>query len=117
MPSLSRTASLAVEVAVQALLLRKQHPSMPAVEVLDEAMLSRHGRWIDFGEIGLPPAPFALLVAEAFDGGMLPCDWVGLLRSRSHPRLRPVLMEVWANEVWPKFVVRYSLYRGGITES
>lgn len=104
--------SPAIDIAARALLLRRQEPALPALQVLDLVMRGRHGRWIDFGDMGLPPAPFALLVAEAFDGGMLPCDWVGLLRSRSHPRIRPVLMEIWADEVWPKFLVRYSLYRG-----
>ncbi len=49
---------------------------------------------MDFGDLAFPPAPFALIVAEAFDSGLLPCDWVGLLRSKSHPRIKPVLMEI-----------------------
>ena len=102
----------AVDIAARALLLRRQEPQLPALQVLDEVMRGRHGSWIDFADLAFPPAPFALIVAEAFDGGMLPCDWVGLLHGRSHLWIKPVLMEIWVDEVWPKFLVRYSLYRG-----
>jgi len=74
-------------------------------------MRGHSGRWIDFGELALPPAPFALLVAEAYDTGMLPCDWVGLLRPGSPQRVRELLLQIWAEEVWLKFRVRYSMYR------
>jgi hypothetical protein len=37
-------------------------------------------------------------------------DWAGLWRTNSHPRLRPLLRQIWASEVWPMFEVRYSLY-------
>ena len=73
-------------------------------------MRGRYGWRIDFGGLALPPAPLALLVAEALDGGMLASDWAGLWRATSNPKLRPLLLDIWADEVWPKFVVRYSLY-------
>lgn len=104
------SVSPAVQVVASARLLRKVQPELPALELLDRSMRGRHGRRIDFGDLATPPSPFALIVAEAFDGGMRPCDWAGLLQSRSHPRILEVLMEVWWNEVWPKFVVRYSQY-------
>lgn len=109
--------SLAVDIGARALLLRRQVPRLSAVQVLDEVMHGHHGRWIDFGELALPPAPFALLVAEAFDTGMLPCDWAGLMRRGSPPRVREVLLQIWADEVWPKFRVRYSLYRVEATDA
>ena len=40
---------------------------------------------------------------------MPPSDWAGLWRG-GHPNARPFLLKLWADEVWPKFVVRYSLY-------
>jgi hypothetical protein len=104
--------SPAVEIAVKALMLRRRDPTCPALLVMDEAMRGHHGRFIDFGDIARPPAPFGLLVAEAFDGGMLPCDWVGLLAGKSHPKLPAVLNDIWVHEIWPKVIVRYSLYRG-----
>lgn len=104
--------SPAVDIVARALLLlRRQEPRLPAVQVLDEVMRGRSGRWIDFRDLAIPPEPFALLVAEAFDAGMLPCDWAGLLRPGCPLRVRELLLQIWANEVWPKFRVRYSLYR------
>lgn len=100
-----------IAIVARALLLRRQEPGLSALEVLDQALQGHHGRFIDFGDIARPPAPFGLLMAEAFDRGMLPCDWVGLLASQSHPKLETVLHQIWADEVWPQFLVRYSLYR------
>ena len=100
----------AVEVAVNALLLRKSRPDLPALEVLDHAMHGRYGRRIDFGDLATPPTPFAMLVVDALDGGMPLCDWEGLWRCDWEGKVRPFLLKVWAEEVWPKFLVRYSLY-------
>lgn len=106
--------SFAVEIVSTALLLRKAQPQLPAIELLDRAMRGRYGRSIDFGEFAVPPSPFAYLVAEALDGGMQRSDWEGLWRSgqrpNGHPKVRPFLLQVWAEDVWPKFIVRYSLY-------
>ena len=99
-----------VEVVAEALLFRRQQPLFPALDVLDQAMRGRYGQRIDFGDLATPPAPFAMLVVEALDGGMPRCDWEGLWRCSSEGKVRPFLLKVWAEEVWPKFVVRYSLY-------
>lgn len=93
----SAPVSPAIDVVTQALLMRKVHLSLPAVEVLDRIMRGRHGKRIDFSDLAMPPAPFALLVAEAFDGEMLPSDWVGLWQNNGHPKLRPLLLELWAD--------------------
>ncbi len=103
--------SPAVEIVAETLVLRRRRPEAPAMDVLDQIMHGRHGRYIDFGELALPITPFSLVVAEALDTGMLARDWAGLWTGNSSPRLRPFLRELWAAEVWPKFVVRYSLYR------
>ena len=97
----------AVEVVATALLLRRTQPELPAVAVLDQAMQGRIGRRVDFGSLASIPSPFALLVAEAFDGGMLPSDWEGLWRFNPQARLRKLLSDIWAYEVWPKFAARY----------
>lgn len=102
--------TVAVEIVVEALLLRKAHPSWSAMDVLDQAMRTRYGRRIDFGDLAKPPAPFAMLVADALDTGMLASDWEGLWQFNSHGKVRPFLLQLFADEVWPKFVVRYSLY-------
>ncbi len=91
--------SPAVEVAASARLLRKSQPELPALAVLDQSMRGHHGRRIDSGGLATPPSPFALVVAEAFDGGMHLCNLTGLLQCRSHPRIPGMLMEIWWNEV------------------
>jgi hypothetical protein len=102
------TVSPAVEIVAEALVLRNTRPDLPALDVLDQVMRSRYGRKVDFGELATPPSPFSLLIADALDC-MPPSDWAGLWRC-GHPNARPFLLKLWADEVWPKFVVRYSLY-------
>ena len=104
------SANLAVVIVAESRSLRNSQPSLPAVEVLDHVMPGRYGRRIDFGELASPPSPFSLLVAEALDGGMLASDWAGLWRCNSHLKVRAALTQIWADDVWPKFVVRYGLY-------
>ena len=101
----------AVVIVAEARTLRNSQPVLPAGQVLDHVMRGRYGRRIDFGVLATPPSPFALLVAEAFDGGMLASDWASLWRCNSHPKVRATLLQIWTDEVWPRFVVRYSLYR------
>ncbi|MES2787203.1 MAG: hypothetical protein V4684_17185 [Pseudomonadota bacterium] len=98
----------AVEVVATALLLRRSQPGLPAIEVLDQAMRDWIGRRVDFGDLATIPNPFAMLIAEAFEGGMLPSDWEGMWRFNPSPRLRCLLSDIWAYEVWPKFAARYS---------
>lgn len=105
----------AIAIVAEARVLRRAEPQMTVLDVLDQVMRGRTGRPVEFGELATPPAPFALLVAEAFDGGMLPSDWVGLWCGNSHPRIRAFLLQLWADEVWPQFIVRYSLYQGSAT--
>jgi hypothetical protein len=108
---LGRNAPLSVAIVAETLVLRRHQPGVPALDVLDQVMRGRHGRYIDFGDLALPITPFSLVVAEALDTGMLASDWAGLWTGNTHPRLRSFLRELWTAEVWPKFVVRYSLYR------
>ena len=107
----ARSVPLSVAIVAESLLLRRQHPDAPALDVLDEVMRGRHGQHIDFGDLALPVTPFSLVLAEALDTGMPASDWAGLWNCNGHPRVRPFLRELWTAEVWPKFVVRYSLYR------
>jgi hypothetical protein len=102
--------SIAVKIVVEALTLRKEQPQLPAVEVLDHVMRGHFGSQINFDDLATPPAPFALLIAEAFDRGMQASDWAGLWRGNEHPQIRPYLLSVWRDEIWPIFMVRYSLY-------
>jgi hypothetical protein len=48
------------------------------------------------------------MVAEAFDRGMSVDDWALMTGSRADPQLRTALLGIYASEVWPRFVQRYS---------
>lgn len=99
----------AVAIVAEALVLRRAQPALPVLDVLDHVMRGRYGRRIEFGELATPPAPFAYLLAEAFDC-MPRSDWEGVWRCNGHNNVRPFLLKVMAEEVRPQFVVRYSLY-------
>ena len=104
------TTSTAVTTVVEALLMRKAHPAWLAIDVLDQVMRGRNGNAIEFGDLAKPPAPFAMLVADAFDRGMLASDWEGPWQYNSHGEVRPFLLKLFADEVWPKFRVRYGQF-------
>lgn len=94
-----------------ALALRRSHPVAPPLDVLDLVMQGRCAVPADFGADGLPPAPFALLVADALDSAMTPEEWRVWTAHDADPRLRAGLLEIWRAEVWPRFVSRFDLLR------
>jgi hypothetical protein len=69
------STSEAHKIATEAVALRRSHAHAPALDVLDLVMTDRHHRVYEFGDLALPPAPFALVVAEAFDRGMTVDEW------------------------------------------
>jgi hypothetical protein len=85
-----------------ALALRASHPNAPALDVLDVVFAGG-----PLPPMPLPPEPFALLVAEAFDLGMHHHDWAVLMRPEGDPRVHVALLAIWRDEVWPLFVARY----------
>lgn len=99
----------AAAIVAEALALRRSHPQVPVVDVLDLVMKGRHGPALDFGPDGLPPAEFALIVAEAFDSGMTPGEWRAWTGSGADPKLREGMLAIWRSEVWPRFVDRFAL--------
>jgi hypothetical protein len=56
-----------------------------------------------------PPAPFALVIAEAFDRGTNIDDWARRSVPGADPTLRAVALSIWSAEVWPRFLERFSL--------
>jgi len=64
----------------------------------------------DFGVDGMPPAPFALLVADALDSTMTPGEWRVWTAPDAAPRLRAGLLEIWRAKVWPRFISRFGLW-------
>ena len=89
--------------------LRRSRVDAPALDVLDLVMKDRRRQLPDFGDLALPPAPFALTVAEAFDRGMSVDDWALMTGSLADPTLRTAVLGIFASEVWPRFVQRYGL--------
>jgi len=105
----------AESVIKQALHLRRHYPKATALEVLDEVMEGRHGAALDFTEdsphpTALHPTPFGQLIVAAFDRGMEPQDWTGLLGEGSDPRAHDDLLRIHASYVLPRFAARYSLW-------
>lgn len=101
--------SQVMAIVSAALALRSSHPAAPALDVLDLVMRGRRAVPADFGVDGLPPGPFALLVADALDTAMTAGEWRAWTAPDADPRLRAGLLEIWRAEVWPRFVARFGL--------
>jgi len=101
--------SIGMAIVHEALALRESHAHAPASDILDLVMQGRQYRLVDFGEHMLPPAPFALLVAEAVGDRMSPTEWEAFTGPRADAHLRATLQLQYALNVWPKFLERYSV--------
>lgn len=86
--------------------MRLRHPKASAREILDEVIRAHRGAPLVFGAV-LPTSPFGLLVAEAFDAGMGPRQWVDLSKDPDRS-LHVFLHETWETEVWPNFLEAYA---------
>ena len=98
---------IALAIVNEALALRTSHGHASAQDVLDLVMQGRQNRLLDFGEQMLPPAPFALLVAEAMGDHMSPAEWEAFTGPKADANLRSTLQLQFALNVWPKFLQRY----------
>lgn len=103
------TNALAIDIASRALALRQSHPWAPALDLLDLVMRGHEGTQLEFGPAGMPPERFALIVAEAFDAFMTPLEWASFTHAQADPLFRAGVLQIWVNEIWPRFVARYSL--------
>jgi hypothetical protein len=92
----------------ECLALRQSHPHAPALDALDLVMQGRQHRHYDLGQTAIPPSPFALVVAAAFDC-MSVNEWIAFTGPNADPNGRAHLQVLWFLEVWPKFLKRYSL--------
>lgn len=101
--------TVATAIVAEALALRASHAHAPALDVLDLVMRGRHERLIDFDDDMVPPAPFALLVAEAMGDVMSAADWLAATGPKADPHLRATLQLQYALNVWPQFLMRYRL--------
>lgn len=102
------SAAEAQKLVAEVLTVRRSHPHAPALDVLDLVMKGRH-QLPDIDDIALPPAPFALVVAEAFDRCFAKDEWARWTIPPADPALSAAMLFAWRTEVWPKFVERYSL--------
>jgi hypothetical protein len=100
---------IAQAIVSEALALRTSHAHAPAAGVLDLVMQGRQYRLVDFGDHMLPPAPFALLVAEAMGDRMSADEWQAFTGPKADAHLRATLQLQYALNVWPKFLERYSV--------
>lgn len=101
--------AVAAAIVAEALALRASHPHAPPLDVLDLVMRGRRDRLIDFDDHMVPPAPFALLVAEAMGDVMSAAEWLAATGPKADPHLRATLQLQYALNVWPQFLVRYGL--------
>jgi hypothetical protein len=100
---------VALAIVQESLALRASHGHASAEDVMDLVMQGRQYRLVDFGEHMLPPAPFALLVAEAMDDHMSPAEWEAFTGPKADANLRATLQLQFALNVWPKFLQRYNI--------
>lgn len=101
--------STASSLARQVERLRVSHQHAPALDVLDLVMRGHYGQPVEFGDEGVPPAEFALTVAEALGDGMTRAEWLAWTRPGADPQARAAALAMWPIEVWSKFCQRYGL--------
>lgn len=100
---------VALAIVNESLALRASHGHASSADVLDLVMQGRQFRLLDFGEHMLPPAPFALLVAEAVGDAMSAAEWEAFTGPNADANLRATLQLQFALNVWPKFLQRYHI--------
>lgn len=76
--------ALGAKLAVRVIRLQEQHPTMPAIQLLDQVFARRRGRILEFDDPAVPGGdclieptgnPFAPLLIEAFDPTSSPEQW------------------------------------------
>ena len=97
------------DVARAAVALRRNHPSVPALAVLDTCMRQRTGKLEDFGAAIEPGSPFGTLLAEVFEQDPISHDWALCLHDTTPAAVVASLQAIWAEQVLTKFAERYVL--------
>lgn len=101
-------STVANNIIGEALALRASHPHAPAGDVLDLVLRGHKDLWLeDLLDHIVPPAPFALLVAEAVRDCMSSAEWQAFTGPKADERLRAVMLQEYKNSVVPKFVGRF----------
>ena len=112
--------SAAAKIIHDALEWNRAYPKATALDILDQAMEGHEDSDPNFEDDTLPDGdqfhpstPFGQLVAEAFDTGMPPEDWLALTSKSADPRIADALMGVWFDEVTPAFAERFRVWGRG----
>jgi hypothetical protein len=111
----------AIAIVSDTVALRRSHASAPPLDALDLVMQGRAGQALNFlevcaphGSLAAPSTDFGQAVAAAFDRGMIPADWVRLTSDAADPRVRTACLDIWRDEVFPKFERRYGVRVSGL---
>ena len=98
------------DFAAAASTLRRSHPKVPALDVLDIAMQGHEGSAVELtGKWLAPGSPFGQVVAAALDRAMQPEEWRMWTQPPADPVLQAAMLEIWRDVVLPDFVARYRL--------
>lgn len=98
------------DVALAALAVRRSHPRLSALAVLEACLREREGRVSDFGAAATIGSPFAMIIAEAFDKAEPQRDWGAITRPGADPLLVAGLRQIWQSEVVPAFARHFGLW-------
>jgi hypothetical protein len=105
---MSEAAQKVVDIA---LALRKSHPCAPAIDILDLVMRGRANLWLeDLFEHMVPPAPFALFVAQALGDASPSAEWLALTGPAADEKVRTFMRRSYDQTVLLRFCRRYGLY-------
>jgi hypothetical protein len=112
----SPRANEARRIGGLAVALRRSHPHAPALDVLDLVFEGGGGVGCDFSctasdgrALVHPRGAFGQLIAEAFDRGMTPAEWMQLTGPSAAPELVEALDRIWATYVVPRFGSRFGV--------
>ena len=98
------------DFAAAAPALRRSHPKVPALDVLDLAMQGHEGSAVELtGKWLAPGSPFGQVLAAALDVAMTPEQWAAWTRPPADPALQSATLVAWRDSVLAAFVTRYRL--------
>jgi len=86
--------------------LRRQHPEMQAIEVLDSLFSHPAAALLDESMM-VPGSHLGGLIAEAFDPVMTPSEWEAWAGEGTDVLIQDALLKVWREEILPRFDARY----------
>ena len=104
------SGTISPNVAAAAVALHKGHPQATPRDVLDTVMRGRSGGLDEFGDTIKPGSPFGLIIAAAFDAGMLAQDWQIVNNANADPALMAGLLAAWRMCYSAQVIEEYKAY-------